>query len=299
MKKLKGLVAATFTPFDPKGNLKLDLAQDYIDYLVESGMIAIYTCGTTGEGVSMSVDERKTVTETYLKATRGRIRVVAQVGANSLNDSCALAAHAESIGADYVSANAPSYFKIDCTAVLADFMTEIAAAAPKTPFYYYHIPRFTGVAIDMTDFLQRMEKQCPQFVGIKYTDSAAFAYQEAVEYGSGKYDILWGCDEMYLSGLAVGAQGGVGSTYAMIPRVYHDIIKSWEAGDLKSARKFQMESWMFVKTLLAHGHIIPTQKVAMKMLGFDFGSGRLPITPMDPAAEKRLTESLKKFVGAR
>lgn len=295
MNRLKGLVAATYTPFDQKGNLKLDLIGNYVEYLIRSGMTAIYACGTTGEGFSMTIDERKAVMETYVQAVAGRIPVIAQVGANSLGDCCELAAHAESVGVTHISANAPSYFRIENSKILADYMTEIASAAPKSPFYYYHIPRFTGVSLDMTVFLSFMENQCPQFAGVKYTDLAAFVFQEAVEYGNRKYDILWGCDEMLLSALVIGARGGVGSTYTLIPEVYRNLMAAWEANDLASAQQYQLQSWMFVKTLLRHGHIIATQKAVMKMIGFDFGPSRLPITPLDSSTETQLRKELTEL----
>ncbi len=295
MGMLQGLTAATFTPFDEKGNLKLGIVDDYVEYLIRSGINALYVCGTTGEGVNMTVSERQQVAEAFIRAVNDRIPVVVQVGANSLVDCRELAAHAESVGATAVSANAPSYFRIDSTKILADCMTEIAAAAPKTPFYYYHIPSFTGVSVDMTEFLTLMETQSPQFAGIKYTDTKVFAYQEAITYNNGKYEILWGCDEMLLAGLVVGGKGGVGSTYGLAPALYRKILDAWDKNDLETARQWQRRSWEMVKVLLRYGHILPTQKAVMKMLGFDFGTSRLPITPLKSDAESQIRADLEKI----
>ncbi|GHT28918.1 N-acetylneuraminate lyase [Planctomycetales bacterium] len=292
---IQGFVAATFTPFNKSGELQLEAIPRYVDYLVQSGMSGLYVCGTNGEGVSMSVEERKQTAEAFFTASAGRIPVIAQIGANSLKDSCELAAHAQSAGIPYISANAPSYFTINSTEVLADYMTQIAAAAPKTPFYYYHIPRFTSVVPDMTKFLQKMESQCPNFFGIKYSDPAVFLYQEALEYKNGKYSILWGCDEMFLSALAVGSQGAVGSTYPLIPQVYHTLLNSWKIGGLPAARKAQQQSWHFVKVLLSFGHIIAVQKAVMSILGYNLGTCRLPIPALSADSEKQLAVALQKF----
>ena len=290
--KLTGLIAATFTPFRENGDLHLARIPEYVDYLVDSQMKGLYVCGTTGEGVNMTVEERQTIAEAFQKAAGGRIPVVVQVGANSIEDCRTLAAHAQAIGADFVSANAPSYFRIENTALLADCMTQIAAAAPKTPFYYYHIPGLTGVSIDMTEFLDRMKANCPTFVGIKYTDTKAFQFQEAMAYNNGQYDILWGCDEMLLSGLIVGGQGGVGSTYGLVPAIYTDLWAAWQSGDWDEARRLQLRSWLFVKTFLKHGHSHQTQKAILSMIGFDFGTSRLPIPPMAPGAKENLQKEL-------
>ena len=290
--KLTGLIAATFTPFRENGELHLARIPEYVDYLVDSRMKGLYICGTTGEGVNMTVEERQTVAEAFQKAANGRIPVVVQVGANSLRDCRTLAAHAQAIGADFVSANAPSYFRIENTALLADCMMQIAAAAPKTPFYYYHIPGLTGVSIDMTEFLDRMKAHCPTFVGIKYTDTKVFQFQEAIAYDNGQFDILWGCDEMLLSGLIVGGQGGVGSTYGLVPAIYTDLWAAWRSGDWDEARRLQLRSWLFVKTFLKHGHSHQTQKAILNMIGFDFGTSRLPIPPLAPGTKENLQKEL-------
>lgn len=291
---LKGLVAATFTPFRKDGELHFDPVKPYVDYLLAAGMNGLYVNGTTGEGVNMSVEERETSAVAFFEAAGGRVPVIVQVGANSLTDSRRLAAHAEGIGAPFISANAPSYFRIDNATILAECMMEIAAAAPKTPFYYYHIPGFTGVSIDMTEFLDLMSENCPTFVGIKYTDTRAFQYQEALAYRDGKYDILWGCDEMLLAGLVVGGTGGVGSTYGLVPKLYVDLMKAWNAGDLETARKYQLRSWAFVKIFLKYGHSHQAQKAILKMIGFDFGSSRLPIPPLKEGADKLMEAELRK-----
>lgn len=289
---LTGLIAATFTPFLENGSMNLTAIPKYTDYLVRSGMKGLYVCGTTGEGVNMTVAERKSVAEEFLNAASGRVPVIVQVGANSLGDCRDLAAHAESIGAPYISANAPSYFRIENANILARCMTEIAAAAPKTPFYYYHIPGFTGVSIDMTEFLDRMKADCPTFGGVKYTDTRAFQYQEAISYDNNRFDVLWGCDEMLLSGLVLGGRGGVGSTYGLVPKLYTDLWAAWDNGNLAEARRLQLRSWMFVKTFLKYGHSHQAQKAILKMIGFDFGASRLPIPPLADSAEHLLQKEL-------
>lgn len=291
----QGLIAATFTPFDEKGELALHAIPKYTDFLLQSGMKGLYVCGTTGEGVNMTVEERKATAAAFLEAAADRVPVVVQIGANCLEDCRELAAHAESIGAPVISANAPSYFRIDSTEILARCMTLIAQAAPKTPFYYYHIPRFTGVSIDMTEFLDRMKDQCPTFAGIKYTDTRVFQYQEALCYDHGRYDILWGCDEMLLSGLVVGGRNGVGSTYGLIPKLYIDLWSAWENNRMEQARRLQLRSWLFVKTFMSYGDSHQVQKTILKWIGFDFGASRLPIAPLADGAEKRLQAELRRL----
>ena len=294
MALLEGLISAVYTPFHADGSLRLEIVPTYVDYLVRNQIRGLYICGTTGEGVSLSIEERQAVAEAFVKAADRRIPATVQVGSCAISDCRTLAAHAESIGTDAISANAPSYFRITSTATLADWMIEIASAAPKTPFYYYHIPSFTGVEIDMTEFLSAMESRCPNFAGVKYSDLKGFVFQEAIQYGGGKYEVLWGCDEMLLAGLALGARGGVGSTYAMWPALYHAIIAAFERGDFPEARRLQLESWQFVKILLKYSAVHPSGKLAMRLRGIELGPCRLPFPTLGPDAEANLTADLKK-----
>lgn len=292
---LHGLISAVYTPFWADGSLRLVAVPRYVDYLVNGKMNGLYICGTTGEGFSMTTDERRAVAEAFVTAAAGRIPSVIQVGANALDEARALAAHAESIGASAVSANAPCYFRVTRTETLVDWLVAIAAAAPKTPFYYYHIPSFTGVELDMTLFLRLMEARCPTFRGIKYTDTKGFVFLEAVEYGGGKYEALWGCDEMLMAGYALGACGGVGSTYGLVPDVYNGLLDAIRRGDDVEARRIQLLSWRFVKVLLKYSAVHPSSRLVLRRAGIDLGPCRLPFAPLPESAAANLDADMKEL----
>src|SRR5690606_27491152 len=124
-----------------------------------------------------------------------------------------LAAHAERVGADAFSSVSAFYFKPPSVKALVLSLAEISSAAPSIPFYYYNIPHLTGVSMDMLEFIQLAEELIPNFVGLKYTATTLHEYEACLNYKNGKYDILYGLDEMLLGALAVGAKGAVGSTY--------------------------------------------------------------------------------------
>ena len=277
---LKGLIAATYTPFKPDGSLNLGIVKEYVDYLIAAKLEGLYVCGSTGEGVNMSVDERKQVATAFVKAADGRVPVTVQIGANCLSDCKDLAAHAQGVGAVAISANAPSYFKVDSPEILAEYMAQLSAAAPKMPFYYYHIPLFTGTSIDLHRFMEFAETKIPRMAGIKYTDLKVFEFQDAMNFRNGKYQVLWGCDEMLLSALAVGAIGGIGSTYGQIPGVYQAIFTAWEENRIDDARREQFKSVEYVKILNRYGNLHSAQKAVLKKIGFDLGPCRLPIPPL-------------------
>lgn len=277
---LTGLIAAPFTPFDSKGRLKLGVIPRMVKYYVATGVSGIFVCGTTGEGASMSNDERRTVAEAWRAATREtNLKLVVHVGHNSITDSRALAAHAGEIGADAIAAIAPSFFRPDGIDALVDWCVQVASAAPKTPFYYYHMPSMSGVNIAMADFLPVAAKRIRTFGGIKFTHENIMDYGLTLAAAAGKYDILFGRDEILLSALAVGAKGAVGSTYNYASALYNRIIKAFDAGDMKSAAAMQTESMRFIQTFCKHGGM-NANKAILGLLGMDFGPVRPPMTPV-------------------
>ena len=275
---LHGLISAVFTPFKPDGAPNLDVVPQYVDYLVDSGMNGMYICGSTGEGPSLSVAERKALDEAFVKAAGKRITAVVQVGANAESDCQELAAHAEALGADAISANAPSYFKIRDTQTMASWLIDIASAAPNTPIYYYHIPSLTGVDIDMGVLLAEMEKNCPTFRGVKFSDTIGHRFLEITQYGDGKYEALWGCDESLMTGFALGGCGGIGSTYALAPKLYHRLLDTIDAGNWAKARKIQLDIWKFVQLLFKYKISSASRLILERAVGVKFGKSRLPLS---------------------
>jgi len=273
--RLKGLIAATYTPMDDQGQLWLDGVPAMVDRLIGEGVSGLYVCGSTGEGMSLTGDERKHVAQAFVNATAGRVPVVVQVGHNSVYEAAELAAHAQQIDADAVSATAPSYFKVGSVEVLIECMAQIASAAPQLPFYYYHIPALTGAALDMVEFLTQAGSRIPNLAGMKYTCPTIHEYQACRELEDGCFDILWGRDEMLLSALVVGAEGAVGSTYNIAAPLFRRIIDAYQAGDLLEALRLQSLAVTMIRTIFRFPFHAATKQI-MKRLGDDCGACRLP-----------------------
>ena len=273
--RLTGLIAATYTPMREDGSLRLEQVPPMVDHLERAGVNGLYICGSTGEGMSLSGDERRTVAEAYVRAAKGRLSTVIQVGHNSLAEAAQLAAHAQAIGADAVSAAAPSYFKVNSIDVLADCMAEIASGAPALPFYYYHIPVLTGVALDMVDFLPLAAERIANLAGMKYTAPTVHEYQACLHLENARFDCLWGCDEMVLSALAVGARGAVGSTYNIAAPLYRRIMEAFDRGDRAEARRLQSLSVRMIRAIYRYP-FHPAMKQILAMLGIECGPCRLP-----------------------
>jgi len=278
---LKGLIAAPFTPLLSNGALNVSLIPPYYELLKENGVTGAFICGSTGEGVSMSLKEKKAVADAWAACTKDddAFTVMLFLGGTSLTDCKELAIHAQQIGLDTISFTAPFYFKPANVEMLAQACKEVADVVPTMPFYYYHIPVLTGVGFAMYDLLQAIDSKIENFAGIKYTHEDFMDYQSCLSFQNNKYDMLWGRDENMLSALVLGAKGAVGSTYNYAAPLYHRLIKAFNNNDLDTARGLQLTSIDMIRLLGKYGGIA-TGKAYMKLIGLDCGRFRLPVKNM-------------------
>jgi N-acetylneuraminate lyase len=294
MKKIEGLIAAAFTPFNEDGSLNLPMIPVLVDKLFTDGVKGIFVCGSNGEGPNMTTEERMIVAEEFVKAARKRLLIIVHVGHSCIADARLLSAHAAEIGADAFSSVAAFYFKPSSVQNLANCMAEIAAAAPALPFYYYHIPHLTGIGLDMIEFLRSAAPLIPNLAGIKYTASTIQEYQACLNYENGRFDILYGLDELLLPALAVGAKGAIGSTYTFAAPLYLSTIEAFNNGDLDLARVNHAYMVEAIRILVKYPPI-PGQKAIMKMLGWDLGPSRLPLVTLNKESYNKFQKELDQL----
>jgi len=292
MISIRGLIAATFGTFHADGSLNLDGIPPLVEKLIEDGLKGVFICGTNGEGPNLTIEERMAVAEKYIASAKGRLLVIVHVGHPSIAECRKLAAHAAEIGADAISAVAAFYFKPVSVQNLVDCMAQIAAAAPDTPFYYYHIPALTGVGMDMVEFLQLGGQKIPNLAGIKYTAATIHEYQACLTYSEGRFDVLYGYDELLLPALAVGAKGAVGSTYNFAAPLYLRVMDLFEKGDIQGAQKQQLMLVNMIREMVKFSPI-PAQKAIMEMIGMDLGPSRLPLVSLSESDKKQLHSRLE------
>lgn len=273
---LNGLVAATHTPFKKDGSLNLDGVEKIAAHLLANKVEIAFIGGSTGESHSLNVDERMKLSKRWFEIAKGtRLKVVVHVGSNCLEDARALSRQGQELGALAISALTPSYFKPRNVDALVDCCSFIASAAPQTPFYYYDIPTMTGVNLPMPEFLERAGKSIPNLKGLKFTNVDFMSFQLCGQMEGGRFEILWGVDEMLLPALSMGAHGAVGSTYNFAAPIYHRIMDAFKKFDFETARKEQLRSIRLVNILVKRGYMA-SAKAMMGMLGVDVGSPRLP-----------------------
>jgi N-acetylneuraminate lyase len=291
-KQLRGLVAAPFTPMDEEGHLNLDPVAQYATHLINSGVTGAFVCGTTGEGLSLTTEERKTVLGKWVSCSNGTLKIIAHVGGNCLPQSIELAAHAQESGAWATGAFAPSFFKPGTAEELVSFLAPVAAAAPDLPFYYYHIPSLTGVNLPVVKLLSHAEKMIPNFAGVKFTHFDLYDMQQCIAYNHNRFEILHGYDEVLLAGLSLGIKAAVGSTYNYMPSVYLGIWEAYDRLDMHKARELQQFSVRIVKILIKYGGGVRAGKAFMKLSGIDCGPCRLPLTKFNDTELDKLKNEL-------
>lgn len=284
-KKSVGLIAAPFTPFHPDRSVNLDAIPAYAQWLHQQGVIGAFICGTTGEGSSMTIEERKQVAERWVESAPEGLRIIVHVGHVCLTDCCELARHAQKAGADSIACLSPYFFRPVGEEGLVDWCRHVAAASPELPFYYYHIPSMTGLDIQVSRFLELADKKIPNLVGVKFTHDDLDDLRRCLQAGDRRFDILFGRDEILLSVVRLGVTAAVGSTYNFAAPVYQSMIAAHQAKDEAKAEQLQQVASDMIDWLAQCGGTpLAAFKRFMSRLAIDCGPTRAPI--LEPTDEQ-------------
>jgi len=295
MFRLEGLIAAPFGTLHKDESLNFDIIPRYIDHLVKRDVRGLFVCGSTGEGPSLSFREKKQVIEKWGAASTGSMKKIAMTGGTSVAECMELATLAAEYHYDAVAVCAPYYYKPLSLTQAVDFCLAVGRGVPGMPLYYYHIPFFTGTNFSMLAFLQAIDNKLPSFRGIKFTHENLMDYKLCLDFENGKYDILWGRDEILLSALVLGAKGFIGSTYNFIAPLYHRAMSAFHRGDMQSAAAVQAQVMQIVHLIGKYGGLA-AQKYMMRLAGIDCGPVRLPLQNLQASAMKALETDLRETV---
>lgn len=278
MKKLSGLIAAPHTPFDAANRVNFGAIDQIAELLVDQGVTGAYVCGTTGEGIHCSVEERKAIAQHWVKAAAGKLDLIIHTGALSIIDTLELTRHAEGLDILATSAIGPCFFKPGNVEDLVEYCAQVAAAAPSKGFYYYH-SGMSGVNVDLEQFLIQADDGIPNLSGAKFNNVDLYEYQRCVRVANGKFDIPFGVDEFLPAGLAVGAVSAVGSTYNYAAPLYLKIIEAFNKGDQVQVAALMDKVIALIRVLVEYGGVA-AGKAAMELHGIDAGNPRSPIRPL-------------------
>lgn len=278
MKTFYGTWPALVTPTTSTGGVNVPALRDLTEYLIGKQVDGFYLCGSTGEGLFQSVEERQLVVETVLDQVQERVPVIVHVGCVATRDAVALARHAEQAGAAGVSSILPPLSE-NLSSIFLHYES-IAAAVPDLPFF----PYLFGGRIDALILMQELLKRIPNVAGAKYTGPNMYEFKRIVDLSGGGWTLFSGMDEQCLYAAMSGAPANIGSTLNLMPGAYREIRASYEGGDIVHAQQVQFRANAVTSVLHTYG-FSGALREALRELGLDCGAPRLPTPPLP--AEKR------------
>ena len=276
IKKYEGIIPAFYACYDAEGKVSLDACKALTQYYIDKGVQGLYVGGSSGECIYQSKEERKAVLEAVMEVAKGKLTIIAHIACNNTADSQELAAHAESLGVDAIASIPPIYFKLPPHAI-AKYWNDMSAAAPNTDFIIYNIPQLAGVSLSIP-LLKEMLKN-PKVIGVKNSSMPTQDIQMWKDFGGKDFAVFNGPDEQLISGLAMGADGGIGGTYAVMPELYLKIFALMGEGKVKEAAEIQNECCRIIYAMCGcHGNLYAVMKeIIKKQYGLDMGGVRAPL----------------------
>lgn len=302
MKKYHGIYPAFYACYDESGAVSAQAVRELAENLISKGVQGLYVGGSSGECIYQSVEERKTILENVMAVSRGRVRVIAHVACNNTADSMELARHAQDCGVDAIASIPPIYFHLPEASVAA-YWNDISSAAPDTDFVIYNIPQLAGVALTMPLFCRMLEN--PRVRAVKNSSMPVQDIQMFKMYGGEDFTVFNGPDEQFVAGRLIGADGGIGGTYGVMPELLIAADEAVEKGMNQRARDLQNAiDAIIYKMCECSGNLYSVLKeVIRKRDGLYIGSVRRPLQgfraedePVIDEACKMIDDALRRFL---
>lgn len=284
------IVAAAFTPFHADGSLALDVIERQVERLVADGATGAFICGTTGEGAALTSRERMQVAEAWIAAAPRGFEIIVHVGHASVADAAELAAHAARAGASAVAAVAPYFLKPRSETEAVASLAQIARAAPELPFFYYHIPMVTGIAIAAADVAREAAARIPNFAGVKFTGDDLGDLGRVLDLGGDRLRVFFGRDDMLLPAMALGVRHAVGMTFNFTAPMVRAMVQAFDKGDMTGAAAQQKVIRDVLGASAPYG-LINGLKALGQRVGVDCGPCRLPLATVNETEARSLLEA--------
>lgn len=289
IRKYQGIFPAFYACYGADNEINPEAVKALTRFFVEKGVKGVYVGGSSGECIYQGVAERKVLLENVMEAAEGKLTVIAHVACNNTRDSMELAKHAESLGVDAIASIPPIYFRLPEHAI-AKYWNDISSAAPNTDFVIYNIPQLAGVALTLP-LLREMLKN-PNVIGVKNSSMPVQdiqMFKDEGTKGGRPFVVFNGPDEQLISGLMMGADGGIGGTYGAMPELYVKLFELFYAGKREEARALQYDLDNIIYALCATkcNMYATIKEVLRRREGLNLGSVRAPLaayTDVDDAA---------------
>lgn len=272
---INGVIVPLLTPFDGQGKIDQTATANLVSFLIERGVAGLFPAGTTGEGPLLSIDERRLLAETVVKATNRRVRVIIHTGAVTTAETIALTQHAQAIGADAVAVIPPYYFHYSDESLYHHFCA-IARSAPDFPIYLYNNPAVGNSNRLSFSLILRLLETCPNIVGMKDSSGSLDLLIRLTYRLSGKFNTASGGDGMILMGAVMGIDACVSGNANVVPELVVALHGAASSGDLALARKLQQQLDQ-VRDLLDDGRDLSLFRAGLALRGLPVGRVRRPL----------------------
>ncbi len=290
-KKYEGIIPAFYACYDQDNNISPAAVRALARYLKDKDVKGLYVGGSSGECIYQSAAERKLVLENVMDEVGKDLTIIAHVACNNTKDSMELASHAESLGVDAIAAIPPIYFHLPPAGIIK-YWNDISSAAPNTDFIIYNIPQLAGVSLTVP-ILKKMLKN-PRVIGVK---NSSMPVQDIQMWHDEGAIVFNGPDEQLLSGLAAGAVGGIGGTYAAMPELYIRIHKLFLEGRMEEGRQIQNECCRIIYNMCSGtGNMYGMIKESLRIMsGPDAGSVRAPLLEL-AQSDKAIASEVARMI---
>ena len=280
--KFKGIFPALLTPFDGQDRVDTEVLGRLVDYNLQKGVDGFYVAGSTAEVFLLDAKERLAVMETVSSRAGGKCTLIAHIGCISTKQAIEYAREAKEMGYDAISSVAPFYYKFSFEEIRRYYFDIVDAV--DLPMLIYNFPAFSGVNLTTDNIREFLADD--RFLGVKHTSSDFYALEQ-FKAGFPDKIVYNGYDEMFLAGLSMGADGGIGSTFNFMAEKYIEIRRLFQENDMSAAQALQREVNTILRALVEVG-VMQGEKAIMEGLGFPLGQARSPFAPLSGAQKEKL-----------
>ncbi len=287
--RFTGIMPALITPFCSDGTVNFKTLEELIEFHLSAGVDGFYICGSSGEGVVQTVEMRKAVCRCAVSAVAGRGKVIVQTGSINPSEAFELARHAAQTGADGISSVSPSFYYHYTEHEIIDYYRKLARCS-SLPVLLYAVP-----LVELANVRKIVGEliKVPNIIGLKDTRADFFELWRLRQLNGGCINIINGPDECLLCGLAMGADGGIGATYNIMPEMFVNLYRDFRAGNFAAAQEWQFRINKIIDVILNHAKssCIGTIKLTLQLCGFNVGTQCYP-------AESFTAEETARFQAA-
>ncbi len=287
IQNFRGSTVALVTPFLSNGHIDETALRRLVQWQVRQGIDGILACGTTGEGVTLTQDERVHVIRTIVDEAMGQVPVIANAGSNDTRDAVYQTRIAEESGADAILSVTPYYNKPSQAGLIAHF-TAIAQST-RLPVILYHVPGRTGSFLNAETIFKLAE--IPNIIGIKEASGDMGHIMQLLRERPENFLVLSGDDALALPMMALGADGVISVAANQMPHKMHLLTEYALAGKWNEARKLHFQLLPLMNANFITSNPIPV-KAALAEMGWIHNVLRAPLTPMDETLNARMKKIL-------